>query len=58
MDVTKFKKSASGNMLETRKSGIKKINVNFSFEFSQNCSKANGNMIICYRGIKLYGKHY
>ena len=45
-------------MLETRKSGIKKINVNFSFEFSQNCSKANGNMIICYQGIKLYGKHY
>ena len=31
-------------MLETRKSSIKKINVNFSFEFSQKCSKANGNV--------------
>ena len=30
------------NMLETRKSGIKKINANFSFEFSQKCSKVNG----------------
>ena len=29
-------------MLEARKSDIKKVNVNFSFEFSQKCSKANG----------------
>ena len=32
-------------MLETRKSGVKKINANFSFEFSQKCSKANDNAL-------------
>ena len=41
-------------MLENRKSCIKKTNVNFPFELSQNCSKANGNV----EDLKIDKKRY
>ena len=34
------------------------MDINYSFEISQKCSKANANIIMYYRGIWLYETYY